>query len=49
MEFTIKLDEQEAKLVLQALGELPIKIAVNTFLKVNSQLSLQQDTTGTTL
>lgn len=46
MEFNVQIDEQDAQLILQALGELPIKVAIKTFLKVNEQLIAQQTTKG---
>ena len=42
MDFTIKIDERDAQLILQALGELPIKTGITTFLKINEQLNEQQ-------
>ena len=42
MEFTIKINEQDAQLILQALGELPLKNSINTFLTINRQLIEQR-------
>lgn len=42
MEFDIKINEQDAQIILQAMGELPLKVAVNTFLKISGQISEQQ-------
>ena len=38
MEYELKVNEQDAQLILQALGELPLKVALTTFLKVNGQI-----------
>ena len=38
MEYEIRINEQDAQLILQALGELPLKATLNTFLKVNRQI-----------
>ena len=38
MEYEITINEQDAQLILQALGELPLKATLNTFLKVNRQI-----------
>lgn len=45
MELTIKMDEQDVQLVLQALGELPLKVSLNTFLKINRQ-AIEQKKSG---
>jgi hypothetical protein len=38
MEYELKVNEQDAQLILQALGELPLKATLTTFLKVNGQI-----------
>ena len=38
MEYEIRINEQDAQLILQALGELPLKATLTTFLKVNRQI-----------
>lgn len=41
MDYTFSLTQQEATLILQALGELPLKMTVNVFAKLQNQLHEQ--------
>lgn len=44
-EYTLKLAQQEVAVLMQALGELPLKIAAGTFSKINQQIN-EQDAAG---
>lgn len=45
MEYDIKINEQDVHVIMQALGELPVKVAVNTYIKLNNQILEQQSRT----
>lgn len=42
MEYTIKLTAQELQAVVQGLGELPLKVSLNLFTKIQQQVSASQ-------
>lgn len=41
MEYQLTLAQSDLMIVLQALGELPLKVAVNTFAKIDGQRQAQ--------
>jgi hypothetical protein len=43
MEYDLKLSQQHVQTVLQALGELPLKFAVNVFAVINEQVARQDE------
>lgn len=42
MEYDFKLTQADALIIIQALGELPMKLSINTFSKFQAQMR-QQD------
>jgi len=42
MEYTLKLSQQDIQIISQALGELPLKMVVNVFGKIQQQ-ALEQE------
>lgn len=43
MEYDLKLSQQQVQLVLQALGELPLKVTLNVFAAIREQVAKQDD------
>lgn len=43
MEYDLKLSQQHVQTVLQALGELPLKLTLNTFAAIQEQVSKQDE------
>jgi hypothetical protein len=43
MEYDLKLSQQQVQLVLQALGELPLKVTLNVFAAIQEQVAKQDD------
>jgi hypothetical protein len=41
MEYEIKLPQADMLVIIQALGELPLKVAVNVFGKIHAQMQAQ--------
>jgi hypothetical protein len=42
MEYTIKVTDQELQAILQGLGELPLKLSLNLFGKIQQQIHESQ-------
>ena len=49
MDYNITLPQADLLLILNALGELPLKTSVNTFMKVQSQMQAQDKATAMSL
>lgn len=43
MEYNFKVNEEEANIILQALGEIPAKISMGLISKIQSQAKEQQE------
>jgi hypothetical protein len=43
MEYTLILTQQDAQIIVNGLGELPLKVAANTFAKLQKQIAEQDE------
>ena len=43
MEYELKLSQQQVQIILQALGELPLKFSLNAFAAVQEQMTKQDE------
>ena len=46
MELTVKVNEQEAQMILSGLAELPAKISIDLILKLNQEFEAQIKESG---
>lgn len=46
MTYNLSLTQGEAHLIMQALGELPLKVALNTFANVQRQIAEQDESSA---
>jgi hypothetical protein len=49
MEYTLTLTQQDVQIIINGLGELPLKVAANTFAKLQKQVAEQDDKNAVSL